>query len=291
MTVERDKQPQPGPGKALPYAPRSARPVPTTNGYAVLTAPREPEPEIAQGIDLSGKPKVVFAAGAGNTGKTKLLRWISETSLAARHDHILADIDPNNASFSAYFEGVSRPETYDPVGVRRWLLDLISYIAAEKVSAVIDLGGGDTTLRSIADEVPRLFEDLQAEGIAPVLFYPVGRRPDDLAPALTLVSRGFVASAQAIVLNEFAIPTGMLREEAFSRLRASPAYAELAKSSVELWMPRNFAAEAIEIRHCGFRQALQGGCEPPLDFIDRSRLATWLTAMDRRFSGVRTWLP
>jgi hypothetical protein len=34
---------------------------------------------------------------------------------------ILADIDPTNASFSRYFENVTRPDTDNPAGVAHWL--------------------------------------------------------------------------------------------------------------------------------------------------------------------------
>jgi hypothetical protein len=87
-------------------------------GFAGLTPRTEPEPTIAQGVDLEGKTKIAFAAGRGKTGKTRLLRWIAETSCQRGSTPILADIDPSNASFSRYFDDVARPETDYPARVR-----------------------------------------------------------------------------------------------------------------------------------------------------------------------------
>jgi hypothetical protein len=288
---EREKQPAATvtPLRGVVYAPPQSR-LPQANGVPVLMPLQEEEPPLAQGIDLSGRPKIVLAAGRGRVGKTKLLRWLAEESFGAGSRFVLADIDPSNAMLSAYAENVARPDTDDPAGVRAWLLDLLRYAAAEKQSVLVDLGGGDTTLRTLMGEVPGLVAALEGEGLATVMFYPVGCDPEDLTPALTLAARGFTATAQAIVLNEGVAPLGLSRQVSFARLMGSAGYAEMARSSLTLWMPRNFAAEAVDARHAGFRSAIEG-CDPPLDFIDKSRLAAWLAAMGKRFGGVRTWLP
>lgn len=297
--ADRDREAPAVPGRTIPFAPKGTRSA-FSREQAVATQPddiaalapqREPEPPIAQGVDLSGLPKIVFAAGRGKTGKTTLLRWLTEMSLGEGRTLLLADIDPSNASFSAYFENVARPETDDPAGVRHWLVDLLEYAVAERQSVVVDLGGGDTTLRAIATDMPGFADALDGAGIAPVMFHLVGREPEDLTPALTLAARGFAPKAQAIVLNEYSIPIGMTRTEAFARLVASPTFAKLAKTGIELWMPRLFAAEAIETRRCWFTDARDGKAKPPLGLFDALRLKTWLDQMDRRFAGVRSWRP
>jgi hypothetical protein len=102
------KQPKP---KAAPFKPGGkAAALPQPN-FADLAPRTEAEPAVEQGIDLSGVPKIVMAAGRGKTGKTTLLRWISEASLAGGSGVILADIDPSNASYSLYFDDVARPDT------------------------------------------------------------------------------------------------------------------------------------------------------------------------------------
>jgi len=259
--------------------------------FAGLAPQTEPEPAIAQGIDLAGQTKIIFAAGRGKTGKTTLLRWIAETSFQRGSTPILADIDPSNASFSRYFDDVARPETDNPVGVARWLQQLIEHCVTEHESAIVDLGGGDTTLRTLATEMPELAVAMEATGAAPVMLYLLGTQAEDLTPALTLSARGFAPQAQALVLNEVAVDAGATRADAFGRLTSLPGFIELAKTSVPVWMPRLHAAEAIEVRQCRYFDARDGRVTPALGMFDAARLRAWLEAMDRRFAGIGSWIP
>jgi hypothetical protein len=251
----------------------------------------EPEPEIQKGVDLTGKIKIIFAAGRGKTGKTTLLRWITEMSILNGGAPILADVDPSNASFSRYFADVARPDTDTPAGVVAWLQDLIEHCIIEKQSAIIDLGGGDTTLRSLATEMPGLAEHIEASGLSPVMFNLVGTQPEDLEPATTLCMRGFTPKAQALVFNEFAIDPGLTRDRAFGRIVGSPSYGTLAKTSLLLWMPRLASADAVESRQCTYVAARDGAVDPPLGIFEAARVRAWLNIMDHRFSGVRSWIP
>jgi hypothetical protein len=279
------------PAGATPYRPGAARFTGRAADITHLAPPQEPEPEIRQGVDLTGRAKIIFAAGRGKTGKTTLLRWLTETSIVNGGAPILADVDPSNATFSAYFADVARPDTDNPAGVAAWLQELIEYCLRERQSALIDLGGGDTTLRSLAAEMPGLATHIEAAGMAPVMFHLTGPQPEDLLPALTLAARGFTPTAQALVFNEYAIEPGSTRERAFDRLTASSAYSNLAAPCVKLWMPRLHAAEAVESRQCGFAAARDGTINSPLGLFDAARVRVWLDTMDRRFAGVRSWIP
>ena len=276
---------------ATPFKPSSKAPIAKPLEMHGMAPRTEPEPEIEMGIDLAGKPKIVFAAGRGKTGKTTLLRWLTETSVARGGEPILADIDPSNASFSQYFSNVARPDTDNPAGVTRWLQELIEHCATERQSAIVDLGGGDTTLRSLASEMPDLSAAMEGAGLAPVMLYLLGTQPEDLLPALTLSERGFRPQAQALILNEVAIDAGTTRAAAFERITTLPAFADLAKTGVRAFMPRLFSAEAIEMRQCRFFAARDGQVTPPLGMFDAARLRAWLDAMDRRFAGISSWIP
>jgi hypothetical protein len=119
---------------------------------------------------------------------------------------------------------IAHGRIHSPAGVAAWLQELIEYCINERQSALIDLGGGDTTLRSLAAEMPGLATHIEAAGMAPVMFHLTGPQPEDLLPALTLAARGFTPMAQALVFNEYAIEPGSNRERAFARLIACDAY-------------------------------------------------------------------
>lgn len=256
-----------------------------------ITSPAQSEPPISRGIDLAGQPKIIFAAGRGKTGKTTLLRWVQEMSIARGGEAILADVDPTNATFSAYFEGVQCPQTNDPAGVTAWLSELIDHCIEHKQSAIIDLGGGDTTLRALATEMPELASVIEDAGLALVMLYLVGTQPEDLAPAVTLAAHGFTAKAQAFVFNEFAMPPGVSRNQAFARIITSEAYRNLSGSTINLWMPKLFAADVVESQQKSFGEIRDNKGLAPVGLLDRTRVRAWLKAMDARFEGVSSWIP
>lgn len=295
--MDQDQTPQPAtapkPRRAAPFidAPGpTGRPVTDVGQFAPRKV--EDDVQVQQGIDLSNHKKVIFVIGRGKTGKTTLLRWMAEKALAADRDFLMADIDPTNASFSSYFPDVSRPAGYDPVAVRAWLLRFINYAVEQNRTAIIDLGGGDTALRSLLEEMPTIFAEIEAAGLAPVAFYMCGPQPDDLAPIVTLSSHGFAPAARAIVFNEGLGEAGQQREHGFVEVCSHPIVKkELSANALVLWMPRLFAAGPVENRRSTFAEARDGKTEVPLNMFDRTRVRAWLEAMDRRFGGVATWMP
>ena len=261
---------------------------------APFTPPRDEAADATPetGIDIADRPKIVFVAGRGKTGKTTLLRWAAEVAQGHGRPFLMADIDPTNASFSSYFKGVSRPSSDDPVVVGRWLQQFVEYAVGHKTSALIDLGGGDTVLRTIAAELPGFAEQIEAAGVAPVVFYLAGPQPEDLAPIATLAARRFNPAARAIVLNESLAEPGLTRSQAFGPVTRNRVFRDqMTAGAICLWMPRLHAASAVELKRAGFAEARDGKTTPPLGLFDRARVKLWLDAMARQFQGVRTWMP
>lgn len=279
--------------RAVPFTdvpPAEQRPATDVGRFA----PKKADDDVIaeKGMDLSGRPKIIFVIGRGKTGKTTLLRWMAEKALEADRAFLMADIDPTNASFSSYFPNVSRPAGFDPVEVRAWLLRFIDYATGQKNTAIIDLGGGDTALRSLLSEMPTIFAEIEAAGLAPVAYYMCGPQPDDLAPIVTLSSHGFVPEARAIIFNEGIAEPGLPRLQSFADVRNHPIVrGKIAEGTLLLWMPRLFAAAAIENWRSSFAMARDGRTELPLNIFDRTRVRAWLETMDRRFAGVMSWMP
>ena len=258
----------------------------------LLTSEQTRSEPVAQGIDLADRPKIILAAGRGKTGKTTFLRWAVEMAQHAGRNILMADIDPTNATFSTYFKGAARPDTFNQAAVRDWLQDFMEFAIAGKHTAIIDLGGGDTILRTLAAEMPGFDAMIEEAGMAVVMFYLAGPHPEDLTPAATLGALSFKPRARAFVLNEGVAPAGQSRDQAFSRVISSNVYRdETAAGAVPLWMPRLHAAEAVERHTASFVAARDGHTEPPLGVFNRSRVGHWLKAMDEQFAGVKSWMP
>ena len=252
--------------------------------------------EALPGVDLSGKKKIVFWIGRGKTGKTTGIRWAAEAAILAGTSLLMADMDPTNDTFSKYIDNVARPpEASDPALSLKWLDKLLQHALDHGLSLLVDLGGGDTTLRRLAGQLPDLVEMAEAQGFAIVLFYTAGPQEEDLSPLATMEGLGFRPSATAIVLNEAMADPGDAPPQAFARvLRHSAFLAAVGRGAVPIWMPRLLPAQQVEIRRLHFRAAAAGETgqgKTPLGPFDRSRVLNWLQAMDANFAGIRTWLP
>jgi hypothetical protein len=252
--------------------------------------------EATPGVDLSDKRKIIFWIGRGKTGKTTGIRWSAEAAILAGTTLLLADMDPTNDTFSQYIDNVARPpEASDPALSLKWLDKLLQHALQHGLSLLVDLGGGDTTLRRLVAQLPNLVEMFEAQGFAIVLFYTVGPQEEDLSPLATMEGLGFKPTATAIVLNEAMAEVGDPPLNAFARiLRHSAFLAAMKRGAVPIWMPRLLPAQQVEIRRLHFRDAAAGevgqGKTPPGPF-DRSRVLNWLQAMDANFAGIKTWLP
>lgn len=267
-------------------------PVGIAPSAATSRAPAAPTPGL---VDLTKKPKVWLTIGRGKTGKTTLIRYLVEETMGAGRPVVIADADRTNATLASYFEGVQRPPEGDEASVAAWLEKLMTFAMKEKVSAYIDLGGGDTTLRRLVSEVQGLVALLESSGVAVVAAYLLGPQTDDLSPLATLEAAGFQPPATVLALNEGLIDASQPREEAFARIfRHSAFRAATARGAVPVWMPRLIPAGEIEARRVLFGQAAigavrEGRRQTPLGPFDQGRTRAWLNGMRAELAPVQSW--
>ena len=248
------------------------------------------------GSDQSGKPKIIFWVGRGKTGKTTGIRWQAERVIRNNAVMLMADMDPTNDTFSKYVGNVARPpEASDPALALKWLDRLLQYALEQKATLLVDLGGGDTTLRRLVEDLPDLVSAIEASGFAVILFHAIGPQEEDLSPLATMEALGFHPTCTAIVLNQGLMEVGATPDAAFARVfRHSAFRAAVARGAVVVWMPRLQAAEQVEIRRLHFQGAVNGENgqgKTPLGPFDRQRVANWLRQMEENFGGIESWLP
>ena len=212
---------------------------------------------------------------------------------------LVAALDPQNRSLGHFFDGVVQPPTNDTAAVARWLESLLLAMMEDGMSALLDLGSGDTGLGRVLADVPDLAAIMGDAGVAPVAIYMLGPRADDLAPLATFEAQGFQPRATALILNEGLTDPTMPREDAFARvIRHSAFKAAVAREATVLWMPRLEPRVAAEIEAKCLRFGLaRDGVSPdtrlvtPLNVFDRSRVRTWMTGMDEMLGPITAWLP
>jgi hypothetical protein len=255
-------------------------------------APSEP----AAAIDLSDAAKVVMAIGLGGTGKTSIMRWIAERAIAKGGTARLAAVDAENRELRDYFAKVLEPPGHDPESTARWLRDFVERLIETKTAAMIDFGGGDTSLAAVLREVPDLVAVMEEQGVTPVAIYPLSPRVSDLAPLKAAEDMGFRPRATALVLNEGRAETPD-RERWFGAIRRHSVYrAAIDRGAVEIWMPKLTVAKKIEDRRLRYQDARdgivpEGRKVAPLGILDRASVRTWLARMDAAFAPIASWIP
>ena len=250
-------------------------------------------------LDLTGKPRIWFMIGAGNSGKTVEVRWMVGRMAEQGREAILAALDPANRSLATWFDGVEQPPNSDGAQTARWLREFLTFIMTEKThNAVLDFGGGDTSLIKLIDSAPDIAATLETAGIAPIACYSLTPRLDDLAALDTLENAGFRPKATVLMFNEGRVDSTMSRDEAFARIgRHTAVRSALARGAVPLWMPRlepEVMAE-IEGKRLSFQQARDGLLPTdakfaPIGGLERSMVRRWLDRMEQAHAAVPSWL-
>lgn len=248
-------------------------------------------------IDLTGRPKVIFVAGLGATGKTTWVRWAVGEILARNAPARLAAIDPENRELKDFYDDILEPATHDPAGIAAWLKSLLDISLREKSSALIDTGGGDAALGTLVSRTEGMAQMMVENGVHPVAVYPLSPRISDLAPMAALESAGFQPQATLIILNEGRADPTTPREHSFRAVMRHSVYrAAIDRGAYPVWMPRLYVAKDVEDRRLTFQQARDGVTPEgrkvtPLGVFDRSSVHRWLQQMSAAFAPVMSWLP
>lgn len=250
------------------------------NGYAS----HDEEPLASSGVDLSGVPKVWFVIGRGRLGKTTVVRFAAETVYGRGGDVMCAAADPGNRSLATFLEGVAQPPSNDPATVALWLRSLLDHALTNKASAIIDLGGGDTSLGRLLSESPDLADVMREAGVEPVAIHVLGRDEDDLSPLATMEKLGFRPRATALVMNQM---TGV--RDQFARVRQHSVYrSAVSRGAVPIWMPA-LSPDIMQLVNARGVPFTEAGDD--LGLLIGAPVRIWIKEMSRQFSPIASWLP
>ena len=88
---------------------------------------------------------------------------------------------------------------------------------------------------------------MESAGVEPVALYPLTPRSSDLTPLAAMTKAGFRPKATALILNEGRADSTRAPLQEFGQIRRHSVYkSAIAQGAVEIWMPRLYAAKAIE---------------------------------------------
>lgn len=250
---------------------------------------------LTHGETATKPPAFVAAFGRGNSGKSTGLRWLGERALGNGRV-VIGDCDRNNQTLTGFFgDIVERPAYSDDDSVVAWLSGAIDDVVENRLSLLLDMGGGDLVLPRYAGAM-QLAGFLEAEGIRPVAMHFIGPAIDDLSTLHEIEQSGaFCPEATILVLNAGLIRDTRSPELAFQAVREQPSLvAAIERGARVVVMPKLGCMQEIDKRRLYFADAQAGKVKPgqdPLGPTARQMVALWRRAMDAAFAPVEQWLP
>jgi hypothetical protein len=268
----------------------------------VPTAPTRPQSRKGvKSLDLGSLIPTWMLFGGNNSGKSTWARWAAGRTSEAGRSVKLAALDKNQRALATFFSDVDQPESRDVLEVANWTAEFLSYIADNKLSAIMDFGGGgEDYIYSVLDDGPTLVDDLIGAGVGIIAAHFLTPRPDDLQVLAALDARGFKPKATVLVLNEAHVERGASAKDAFARIYGHSVFkAAVARGAHVVNMPRLYpqalaleiATKRLQFSHARDGTVPEGRTETPIRGLDCSRVKRWLDDMEAAHDAVKGGLP
>jgi hypothetical protein len=254
-----------------------------------------PTDRLAAGVEAKhiipdDKPRLVLAAGAGNTGKSLLLRWIAERAIDAKRPLAMGTLAPNR-TLVRYFKDTQVPTGNSTGAHAAFFESFMNTVAASRTSAVLDFPGDDTAMPHLLDQGVDPVAVMETDDVEVVGLYPVSPRVEDLTTLKQHRAKGFRPKATAIILNTGLGDPTISAELQFQAVMEHSVFRSVIDAGGSyVWMPRLFSAAMIELYN-GMRFSYASKANPDLGPSDIGRTHRWLMDMETAFGGVARWLP
>ncbi len=245
------------------------------------------------------RPVVAIVVGRQRVGKTSFLNTTVQFLRAHGGEVVVWNADKLNRTYSLsmFSADVLEPSSVDSEDVKAWLEGRFTHLIEHRYDAVLDIGGGDTPLARLVEEVP-IVRTLERRGIRVVLIHVLGPEMADLDYLERFMSENLLApEATLIVLNDGLVITGRSANFAFANVRQHPALIEAVLNGAKVvLMPKLSCMSQVTDRHLTFADAMNSVAKvgsPPLSFFDQERVALWWERdLPPFFSAIPAlWLP
>nr|WP_318655172.1 hypothetical protein [Methylocapsa sp. RX1] len=251
---------------------------------------------------VQGRPVLVVRNGRGRTGGSTFLDFLIQRARIEGRSVLVGDGDRRNATLAALYApgtpgGAFLPKSDETPDVKEWIRGLVSKMAQERVSLVLDLGAGDQALAESCRELD-LVEFCEEHEVEPLFLGTMGPDPEDFEHLLTIKRAGFFQTRRVIlVLNHNLVRAGKTADGEFDAILERPELEELEGPGFRiLQMPRLIYME--KIRQCGlnFYEAAAYGKRKdgrPIDPMWQFDAKKWIKHLEREIqeNDVGEWLP
>ncbi len=242
---------------------------------------------------------LLIAAGRQRVGKTTFLNTTAQFMRSHGAEFVIWNADKMNQTYSLsnFHQDVLEPSSGDAEDGKAWLEARFTDMVIKKYNAVLDIGGGETPLNRLVEEVA-IVRTLERRGHRIVLAHVVGPEMADLDYLERFLAGDlFAPEAMLIVLNQGLVLNGRSAGFAFEAVRQHPAIlAAMKKGAKVVMMPSLSCMSQVTDRGLSFAEAMNGVSKPgapPLSFFDQERVATWWENELPPFYAMipRLWLP
>lgn len=247
-----------------------------------------------------GRPPILFITiGRQRVGKTTVLNTIVQFVRARGGRFVVWNGDRLNRSYnlSLFHEDVLEPPSADFEEVKAWLEACIQDMVLHGYDAMLDIGGGETPLSRLMEEVP-IVQSLERRGVRVVVAHVVGAERADLDYLEHFSGHQLITpEATLIVLNAGLVMSGRSAKSAFAAIRAHEVVAAAINEGAQItMMPLLSCMSQVTDRGLTFPEAAGGVVKPgqaALSFFDQERVAIWWEqAVPAFFAAIPPlWLP
>jgi hypothetical protein len=237
------------------------------------------------------KPVLAIGFGRGFGGKSTLLTEIAQRAANQGRSVIVADFDARSRTLADLFPDAMVPPSEELPDVKAAFTQLLNRMTTEKMSAVVDFGGGDRFMLEYGRDL-ELVEYCEMFDIDPVAVYVLGPEAEDLRHCLSIYEAGYFRPERTIlVLNEGVIRDGKTVVGEFEKTTKDPGFQKmLADGAKPLLLTKLPCMDLVKDRRLNFYEASDSGS---LDPVEGFMLMKWLKGLEakRQKLNVADWLP
>lgn len=231
--------------------------------------------------DNSRRPVLMIAVGRQRVGKTAFLNTTAQFVRAHGGNVVIWNADTLNKthSLSLFHSDVLEPPSSDFEDVKAWLEERFIDMAERGYDAMLDIGGGETPLARLVDEVP-IVATLEDEGVRVVLVHVIGPELADLDYLEGFIAENrFAPEATVLVLNKGLVLTGRSEGVAFAEVKKHRAFVlAISRGAIIATMPKLPCMSAVTDRGLTFEEAMRGvekKGQRRLSLFDKQRVVHW----------------
>ena len=240
----------------------------------------------------------MVVVGRQRVGKTSFLNALAQYLQERGAEFAIWDTDQMNTTnnMSVFHAQASTPPSERREDVKVWLEGRFLDIAERRYDALLDVGGGDTPLTQLVEDVP-VAAALSEVGVRVVAVHVLGPDVADLDYLDRFERNLFTPEAVLIVRNSGLILNGQSDKIAFAALEGHAGLQRaFDKGAVLVSLPRLGCMSEVTDRGLSFAEALNGKCGTDgkgLSIFDRHRVRKWWTdELPREFGEIPPgWLP